>query len=290
MEALKRLNDPKARLLLGLVVCALAALLLHLFQIGALISREVLDEQFILLHKHDVHKLKNDVVIVGIDEEATKTLKEPFALWHPHLGKFMEAMAVAKPAVVGLDIALPERSYQFLIPQYDQSLLQGLQALKAQTPLVVAHVLDDSGAFRPVLESFVSAAGADALASVVVCQDDDGVVRRFDPNQCTVNARGSMLVERMAAHLGVANPGTGLVDFSAGEKFEYVPFLKVLEWQSRSDSGQLARTFGGKPVLLGVVSRFGDHVRAPVPLAAWDPFKSARSRRVDAGADIALDD
>jgi hypothetical protein len=45
-------------------------LLLHLFQIGALISREVLDEQFIQLHKHDMHKLKNDVVIVGIDEEA----------------------------------------------------------------------------------------------------------------------------------------------------------------------------------------------------------------------------
>jgi hypothetical protein len=175
--------------------------------------------------------------------------------------------------VVGLDIALPERSYQFLIPHYDQSLLQGVQALKAQTPLAAARVLDDSGAFRPVLASFVEVVGENALASVVVCPDDDGVVRRFDPNQCTVNARGSMLVEKMATHIGVANPGTGLVDFSAGEKFEYVPFLKVLEWQTQGDVGQLTRTFGGKPVLLGVVSRFGDRIRAPVPLAAWDPYK-----------------
>jgi adenylate cyclase len=111
------------------------------------------------------------------------------------------------------------------------------------------------------------------LASVVVCQDDDGVARRFDPNLCTVNAQGSMLVEKMAARLGKSNPGTGLVDFSAGDKFEYVPFLKVLEWQAQGDTDQLTRMFGGKPVLLGVVSRFGDRIRAPVPLAAWDPFR-----------------
>ena len=107
----------------------------------------------------------------------------------------------------------------------------------------------------------------------MVCPDDDGVVRRFDPNRCTVNAQGSMLVEKMAAHLGKTKPGTGLVDFSAGDKFDYIPFLKVLEWQQQGNTAELARTFGGKPVLLGVVSRFGDRVRAPVPLAAWDPFK-----------------
>jgi class 3 adenylate cyclase/CHASE2 domain-containing sensor protein len=273
MEALKRLNDPKIRMLLGLGLCLLVALLLHLTRTGEQLSRAVLDTQLEQMQQHDVHQLQNDVLIVGIDEDATKALKEPYALWHPHLGKFLDAMVKAKPSVLGLDIALPDRSYQFLVPQYDQGLMQGLQNLKAQTPLVVAQMLDESGAFRPVHAPYISAVGADALASVVVCQDDDGVARRFDPNLCTVNAQGSMLVEKMAAHLGKANPGTGLVDFSAGNKFEYIPFLKVLEWQAQGDTEQLARTFGGKPVLLGVVSRFGDRVRAPVPLAAWDPFK-----------------
>ena len=273
METLQRLKEPKIQILLGLVCCVLVALLLHLMQAGEQLSRALLDRQFARMQEHEVHRLQNDVVIVGIDEDATKALKEPFALWHPHLGKFMDAMVKAKPSVLGLDIALPERSYQFLIPQYDQSLLRGLQELKGQTPLVLAQMLDDSGAFRPVHAPYVAAAGADALASVVVCPDDDGIVRRFDPNLCTVNARGVMLVEKMAAHLGKANPGTGLVDFSAGDKFDYVPFLKVLEWQQQGDTGQLASTFGGKPVLLGVVSRLGDRVRAPVPLAAWDPFK-----------------
>jgi class 3 adenylate cyclase len=273
METLQRLKDPKIQILLGLAFCGLVALLLQLMQVGEQLSRTLLDRQFAQMHEHDVHRLQNDVVIVGIDEDATKALKEPFALWHPHLGKFLDAMAKARPSVLGLDIALPERSYQFLIPQYDQSLLQGLQELKGQTPLVLAQMLDDSGAFRPVHAPYVAAAGADALASVVVCPDDDGVVRRFDPNRCTVNAQGSMLVEKMAAHLGNAKSGTGLVDFSAGDKFDYIPFLKVLEWQQQGDTAKLANTFGGKPVLLGVVSRFGDRVRAPVPLAAWDPFK-----------------
>lgn len=258
-------------MLLGLGFCLLAALLLHLSQTGEKLSRKVLDKQFGLLHRYETHPLKNDVVVVGIDEATFKSFKEPVSLWHPHLGKFLQALAQAKPAVVGLDIVLPERSYQFLIPDYDLSLLQGLQALKAQSPLVLAQTLDEHGAFRPVYEPYLAAAGTDALASVVVCLDDDGVARRFDPNLCTVNAQGSTLVEKMAGHLGNKKVATGLVDFSAGEPFEYIPLTRVLDWQARGDAAQLARTFGGRPVLLGVVSRFGERVNAPIPLAAWEP-------------------
>lgn len=273
METLKRLNDPKVRMLLGLGFCLLAALVLHLSQTGEMLSRKALDKQFALLHRYDAHPVANDVVIVGIDDASYKTFKEPFALWHPYLGKFLQAMAVAKPTVVGLDIVLPERSYQFLIPQYDQSLLHGLQTAKAQTPLVLAQTVEVNGVFRTVYEPFVTASGGDTLGSVLVCPDDDGLVRRFDPNMCTVNAQGTMFVEKMAVHLGNVRRGPGLVNFAAGERFEYIPFDKVLEWQAQSNTGQLTRTFGGKPVMLGVVSSLGERVNSPVPLAAWDPFR-----------------
>lgn len=273
MDTLKRLNDPKVRMVLGLSICLLAAVLLHLSRTGEMLSRSVLDYQFGLLHRYEAHEVRNDVVIVGIDEASYKAFKEPFALWHPYLGQFLQAMAVAKPAVVGLDIVLPERSYQFLIPDYDQSLLQGLQTAKAQTPLVLAQTVEVNGEFRKVYQPIVAASGGDTLASVMVCPDDDGVVRRFDPNQCTVNAHGSMLVEKMAAHLRDAKLGTGLVDFGTGEPFEYIPFTRVLEWQTQGNVDQLTGTFGGKPVLLGVVSPLGERVNSPVPLAAWDPFR-----------------
>ncbi len=273
MEALKRLNNPKVRALLGLFVCMLTALLLYLSQSSETLSRSVLDTQFNFLHRNMSHPVKNDIVIVGVDDASYKAFKEPFALWHPYLGKFLQAMAVARPAVVGLDIVLPERSYQFLIPQYDQSLLQGLQAAKAQTPLVLAQTVEVNGVFRTVYEPIVAASGGDTQGSVMVCPDEDGMVRRFDPNRCTVNAHGTTFVEKMAAHLNDAKPGTGLVDFGAGEQFAYIPFTKVLEWQAQGDAEQLRRTFSGKPVLLGVVSSLGERVNSPVPLAAWDPFR-----------------
>ena len=273
MEILKRLDDPKVRTLLGLSICVLVAVLLHLSQTAETLSRSVLDNQFSLLHRYEAHPVQNDVVIVGIDEASYKSFKEPFALWHPYLGKFLLAMAVAKPAVVGLDIVLPERSYQFLIPEYDQSLLQGLQAARAQTPLVLAQTVEVNGEFRKVYEPIVTASGGNTLASVMVCPDDDGFVRRFDPNQCTVNAHGSMLVEKMAEQLSNAKPGIGLVDFGAGEPFEYIPFTRVLEWQAQGNAEQLTSTFTGKPVLLGVVSPLGERVNSPVPLAAWDPSR-----------------
>ena len=273
MEALKRLSEPKIQLLLGLCICLLMALLFHLTQFGETLNRRALDQQFDFLHHYAAHPVKNDVIIVGIDEAAYKAFKEPFALWHPYLGKFLQAMATAKPAVVGLDIVLPERSYEFLIPHYDQSLLQGLDAARAQTPLVLAQTLEVNGEFRKVYAPIVAASGGNTLASVMVCADDDGVVRRFDPNRCTVNAHGSMLVEKMAEHLGNTQQGTGLVDFGAGEKFEYIPFAKVLEWQAQGNTEQLMHIFGGKPVLLGVVSPLGERVNSPVPLAAWDPLR-----------------
>lgn len=270
MEVLKRLNDPRYRKSLGLAGCLLAALLLHFFHAGDDLSRKVLDRQFALLQGD--HPVVTDVVVIGIDEAAYKAIKEPAELWHPHLGKLLQALAVAEPAAVGLDIVLPEHSYQFLIPQYDQPLLQGLQALRAKSPLVLAQTHGDDGSFRKVYEPLIAASGGNALASVVTCLDADGVARRFDPNRCTVNAQGSTLVEKMAAHLGQKQPGAGLVDFGVGGEFDYVPFLKVLEWQERGDRATLKQVFGGKPVLLGVVARSGARVMTPVPLAAWEPM------------------
>lgn len=271
MAILHCLKDHDSRRQLGLGLCLLLALMLYFSGAGKQMDRRVLDRQFGLMQRENPRPAPDDVVVVGIDAATFRALQEPFELWHPYLGRFLQAMASAKPAVLGLDIALPERSYQFLIAQYDQPLLQGLRAVQEKSPLVLAQKLDDHGAFRSLHPSYLAVTGTEALASVTVCHDEDGVVRRFDPNLCTVNAQGSTMVEKMAAHLGRTNPGTGLLDFAAAEPFGYVPFLQVLEWQARGEDARLASVFGGKPVLLGVVAPSGERVLAPVPLAAWEP-------------------
>lgn len=254
----------------GFLLVLALGLALHLNRAWNPLELFVLDRQFVLLREHP-QPLANDVVVVGIDEAAFKQIREPFALWHPHLGKFFQAMAGARPSVVGLDIVLPDRSYQFLAPGYDQSLLQGLIALRGSVPVVLSQSLDDQGNARPIFPPFVAVAGADAIAYPLVCLDRDGVPRRLDGAECANRARGMTLSESMSAKLGVKHAWSGMIDYSLGAAFQYVPFAQVLDWHERGDAAQLARVFHNKPVLLGVVLPFSDRLQLPVALAAWEP-------------------
>lgn len=271
MAGLRHLLDPRFRWLLGMGICLAVALGISYMQAGDGLSRKILDRQFELLHQHATHPIQNDVVIVGIDEDTFKRFKEPFELWHPHLASFLQAMAVARPSVVGLDIALPERSYQFMLPHYEEGMVNALSALSAQTPVVLARKLDAEGAVLPV-DNALTAAVADNPVSVTLCLDKDGVFRRFDLNRCTVNAQGRSFAEKIAVRLGVEHPGVGIVDFGAGPKFDYIPFTRVLEWQGMADKQRLIAAFSGRPVLLGVVSARAQKVRLPVSLALWSPM------------------
>lgn len=256
--------------LIGFLIALALCLGLHLNRVWSPLELFVLDRQFTLLREHP-QPLTNDVVVVGMDEAAFKQFREPFALWHPHLGKFFKAMAGARPSVVGLDIVFPDHSYQFLAPGYDQALLQGLLAVRGTVPVILSQSLDDQGNIRPIFSPFVAVAGADALAFPLVCLDRDGVPRRLDGNECANQSRGMTLSEGMSARLGIKHAWSGMIDYSLGAAFQYVPFTQVLNWYEQGNTEQLARTFRNKPVLLGVILPFSDRLQLPVSLAAWEP-------------------
>lgn len=257
-------------LAVGFLALLMLALVLHLRQWWNPLGLYVLDRQFVFLREHP-QPLSNDVVVVGIDEAAFARFREPFALWHPHLGDFLQAMAEARPSVVGLDIVLPDRSYQPLVPGYDQALLQGLLAVRDKVPVILSQSLDDQGRERPVFPPFVAVAGADAFAFPLVCLDWDGVPRRLDGDECANRERGMTLAEAMAARVDAKHSWHGLIDYSLGAPIQYVPFTQVLDWQAQGDEARLAEVFRGKPVLLGVILPFSDRLQLPAPLAAWEP-------------------
>lgn len=242
------------------------------FNTHAWLDQKVLDWQFKVLREHFPKPVQNDVVVVSIDENAFKMLREPFALWHPHLGKFLRAMALAKPAVLGLDIVLPDRSYHFLIPQYDQPLLQGLMVTRSTIPLFLAQTLDENGKFRNIFPPYVSIAGKESMASAMVCLDNDGVARRLDPLTCPTLELNATLAEKMAAQMGSRQNGYGLIDFSIGDAFSYVTFTQVLAWLDQQDEKHLVAAFHNKPVLLGVNLPFVDRLNMPVPLVQDEPM------------------
>lgn len=250
----------------------IAGLALMYFNTHAWLDQKILDWQFQTLREHFPKPLQNDVVVVGIDENTFKSLREPFALWHPHLGKFLRAMAQAKPAALGMDVVLPDRSYHFLVPQYDQSLLQGLMATKSNAPLFLAQTVDENGKFRNIFPPYVSIAGKDSLASVMVCLDEDGIVRRFDKATCPTLELGATLAEKMATQMGSRQDGRGLVDFAIGDAFTYIPFNQVLAWFDQQDEQRLAAAFRDRPVILGVTLPFLDRLTMPVPLLLEEPM------------------
>jgi len=234
------------------------------------LDRKLLDVQFRFLRAEAPRQVKNDVVIVGIDDETTRLLREPLTLWHPHIGKFLEAVAKSGVAAVGLDIVLPDRSYDAIVPGYDRQLLAGMLIARRTTPLVLALTVDPSGATRRIHSAFVAAAGPDATGYALLPVDADGVVRRFDERIEFGGSTVPTLAGQMARRLGRDVVPHGLIDYAAGSAFNYVPLHAVLAWHDAGDTRKLEDAFGGKAVLLGGVFRFEDRLATPVNLLAWD--------------------
>src|SRR5580765_284245 len=225
----------------------------------AALDLKVMDAQQRFLREIFPRPAANDVVLVGLDEPFLESMREPIALLHPHLARFLAAMSVGKPAVVGLDIVLPSRSYRFLAPidhpetNYDAILLRALLQAKREMPVLFAKTWDvEARSFRPILVDYVVAARpakspipgeADARASVLVCADEDGVVRRFPDAGCQPDGGAYGMAAKLAAYAGNAQVWSGYIDYTIGAPLRYVPLGEVLRWLDSGDEAKLAATF-----------------------------------------------
>lgn len=251
---------------LALVAAAVSLRLLGTFES---LDHRILDLQFRVLRDWYPRAVTPDVVLVGIDEQTFRAFREPLALWHPHLGQFLRAMAQAKPRLVGLDLVLPDRSYDFLKPGYDRPLLEGLLQLRQVAPVVLAQTVEADGRLRPLFAPIVSMAGAGNVGVALVRVDRDGIVRRLMPAVPSNESPLPTLVGRMAERLRLA-AGAGYIDYSLGEPFAYVALEQVVDWYGAGDSAALERRFAGRIVLVGSVLPFEDRHRVPVALAHWE--------------------
>jgi class 3 adenylate cyclase/CHASE2 domain-containing sensor protein len=262
----------KQRILIGFAAVLLAALALMHWHAFDWAERALLDAEFRYLRAHYAQAVEKDVVLIGIDEAALAAQREPFALWHPYLGRLLKGLALAKPAVAGLDVVLPSRSFDFLIPQYDRPLLEGITALGKVAPVVLAQSLDDRGNQRTIFPAYLAIAGLDGAGPVIVCRDSDRIVRRYDERECGFGESSSSFAGRMAQHLGVQKKSwQGFINYSIGDAITYIPVQKVLEWIEHNNEASLNEAFRGKPVMLGMIQPFIDRYPLPVALAAFEP-------------------
>lgn len=265
---------------LGYFSVLLAALALQSWPGFQYAEWKLYDQSLKILRNITHQPVVNDVVIIAADEASFRAFDEPFALWHKRLGALIDAMNVAQPAVVGLDIVLPAKSFESVVPGIDRELMVPLLRARGKLNLVVAQTLDDDLQPRPIFPGFVALIGQQQLASALVCFDEDSVVRRVMSAQCgdasagagtTSGAQHRGLAQRMAAILKAPERGAGLIDFRTGDPFSTISMAQVLMWQAEGNTQKLRETFGGKAVLVGVVLPLEDRLRVPVSLYAAEP-------------------
>ncbi len=262
---------PSRDILIGfLVVCAAAWGLMGTRTLR-FADQSLYDAQARWLRTNAPTPLAHDVVVIGLDEAAYETIPEPTALWHTHLGALLAGLSSAQPAVVGLAMPLPVRSYDFLVKDIDSVLLAGIYRLRGAAPLVVGQPPGVGGRLRPIAPELLAAVGKEAVASLAICEDTDGTVRRINQRRCQSEDKREPLALAMARHLGREGSPTGMIDYSIGGPIEYTPVGTVLGWVRRGEDDKLRALVQGRAVVVANLLPTETRHRLPVQLAGWEP-------------------
>ena len=227
----------------------------------------LLDHKFALLAALSPIPAADSIAIVGIDEPSLDSLAEPQSLLLRPLASALTGIATAKPRVIGLDVVLPDRSYDAFAPGSDMAMVGALLAARRDVPIVAGITTRDDGSVREIAPAVRAAAGRTGLALLPV--DPDGQVRRFDERLGVDGRAVPTLVGEIARVLGLPVEH-GLIQYALGNGYDYVPLRQVLDWTAKDDRAALERAFAGRIVLIGAVLPYEDRFKQPVPLARWD--------------------
>lgn len=206
------------------------------------------------------------VGIIGFDALSISRSNKPFALMHDEFAAVLDGLRLGAARAVAVDMTFPARDFDALLPGSTQRLARSLGRLRAGTPLVIGADTADGAAGR----LYEAMAGVDSRAALLVKADADGVLRRID-DRLGQDARSvPLLAATLAAKLRQA-PANGIVDFSIGPPFAYIPATTVIDLVRAGDVDGLQSLMQGKVFLVGVILADQDRQRIPVPLAAWEP-------------------
>ncbi len=185
-----------------------------------------LDWQMRFLAGREHAYAEDPVVVVGIDDASLAQFAVPLATLHRQIGGFLEAMALAHPRAVGVDVVLPQASYDRIQPGLDAALARGILALRPAAPLVLGMTAAADGRLRPLHPLFTNLATPAGLGLVFVSKDDDGVIRRHDERLVDTQAKMRSLVGQLAQRIEIPMQN-GLIPFFRGPRFGYFPLKDV---------------------------------------------------------------
>jgi class 3 adenylate cyclase/CHASE2 domain-containing sensor protein len=230
------------------------------------VERFAFDQQMRLLRRAHPRPIVPDIVLIGIDDDTEAQFPEPVALWHRRFAPVLHALAKAKPRAVGVDVVLPERSYDAIIAGGDLAMMRGLLDLKRSTVLVYVQTVDNKKRIVPIQPNYRNIITEAQLGVDQQARDPDNVSRRFSRQRATDGGEVPTLVGQMLLGLGMT-AREGYIDYSLGAPLDYVPMHEV----AAMSEDRLRATFGGRIVLVGSLLARVDRWQLPVKLMANDP-------------------
>lgn len=246
---------------------ALAGLAFTLATPAEWLDNRLLDAQWQVLRRFAQAPAPQDIVIVGVDERTAGTIAAPPGLWHESIGLALVRIASAKPRAIGIDLPLPERSYEGMRAGLDRALLVGLAAARENGPLVATLSIDArTRGVRPIHPPFLAVLGEQRLGVGLLARDVDGVTRRFSLAVPTEDGAFPTFAGRLCRALA-RGCSDGLLNYALGPPFGYVPLQRVLATQ---DLAQLQGLFKDRVVLLGEIQRYANRIPVPVNFAGWE--------------------
>ncbi len=254
-------------------VFAVAALALLGFAFSATPVAErldgaLLDLEWSTLRKFDPRPAPDDFIVVGIDDATVRAMQEPPGIWNEPLGKALALIAAAKPRAIGLDVPLPDRSFDSLRPGLDRALVAGLIAARDNGPFVAVISIDArTRSAKPIHPPYLAVLRDERLGINLLARDADGVTRRFSLVVPTDDGGFPTLAGRLCRALA-KDCTDGLIHFALGPSIRYVPFHQVIE---NRDPKFFERLFRDRIVMIGEAQAYSDRVEVPVNLAAWEP-------------------
>ena len=109
-------------------------------------ERFAFDASMRVLRSIHPRSIADDIVLVGIDEDTEEAFAdEPTALWHEHYAAALHALARAKPRAVGVDVVLPDRSYDRIKPRIDIAMMRGIADIRRASALVYVQTVNNRG-------------------------------------------------------------------------------------------------------------------------------------------------
>jgi class 3 adenylate cyclase/CHASE2 domain-containing sensor protein len=235
-------------------------------------ERFAFDQQMRLLRGAVARPVVPDIVLIGIDDDTEARFPEPVALWHRRFAPVLHALAKARPRAVGVDVVLPERSYDSIVAGGDLAMMRGLLDLKRSTVLVYVQTVDNKKRIVPIQANYRNIITEAQLGVDQQARDPDNVSRRFSRQKATDDSEVPTLVGQVLLGLGLG-VREGYIDYSLGSPLEYVPMHEVADMTDE----QLRAAFGDRIVLVGSLLARVDRWQLPVKLLANDPGQAGWS-------------